>query len=142
MKDILENIEYEIALLVRLTTAISPKLGELDRSGYILLSKLEESEPMAINAIADELRLNVSTASRQIAALEAKQFIRRSPDQRNGRTSLIEITPRGREVFGNVRKARIGAYSEILGGWPEAELSRLEETLEKLNHSLADWEKK
>lgn len=142
MKDILEKIEYDIALLVRLTTAISPKLGELDRSGYILLSKLEESEPVAINAIADELRLNVSTASRQIAALEAKRFVRRSPDQRNGRTSLIEITPRGREVFGNVRKARIAAYSEILGNWPEAELSRLEETLEKLNHSLADWEKR
>ncbi|EGL15650.1 MULTISPECIES: MarR family winged helix-turn-helix transcriptional regulator [unclassified Paenibacillus] len=79
--------------------------------------------------------------------MEAADFFasageKRSPDQRNGRTSLIEITPRGREVFRKVPKAGIGANSEILGSWPEGELSRLEETLEKLNHSLADWEKK
>ncbi|WP_244913436.1 hypothetical protein [Heyndrickxia sporothermodurans] len=61
---VLQLIEYEIALLVRLTTAHSPKLGSLDRSEYLLLSELEKSSPLAINSLAENLLLNLSTASK------------------------------------------------------------------------------
>lgn len=42
-KDRLDVIEYQIALLVRLTTALSPRFGNLDRSEYLLLSELEHA---------------------------------------------------------------------------------------------------
>jgi DNA-binding MarR family transcriptional regulator len=141
MDDTFEKIEHEIALLVRLTTALSPKLGELDRSGYILLSKLDNSNPLAINVIAEELKLDVSTASRQIARLEAKGFIKRFPDQKNGRTSLIEITLKGKEVFHRVKQARNNAYAEILRDWSHEELENLNTALARLNQALIKWEK-
>jgi DNA-binding MarR family transcriptional regulator len=141
MDNMLEKIEHEIALLNRLTTAISPKLGELDRSGYLLLSKLDKSDPVAINVIAEELKLNVSTASRQIATLEAKGFIRRFPDQKNGRTSLIEITSKGKEIFHKVKQARKDAYAEILRDWSHEELEKLETALARLNLALIRWGK-
>ena len=73
--DSLRNIEKEIALLVRLTTAYSPRFGSLDRSEYLLLSELDQAKSFAINSLAETLMLNLSTASRQVSALERKKLI-------------------------------------------------------------------
>lgn len=141
MENTLENIEYEIALLSRLTTALNPKKTRLDRSGYLLLSKLNLKSPQAINAIADDLKLDVSTASRQIASLEDKDFVVRFPDENNRRISLIEITQKGKMVYQDVKNARSKAYSQILKEWPEEDLDVLEKILKKLNQSLIHWDR-
>ncbi|MGZ4112403.1 MAG: MarR family winged helix-turn-helix transcriptional regulator [Tumebacillaceae bacterium] len=137
----LETIEHEIALLVRLTTAISPKLGELDRSGYVLLGKLQDGNPLAINVLADELKLNLSTASRQIVALEEKGYIRRFPDEKNGRTSLVEITPQGHVVYQEVKKARVAGYTRILHDYTQDEIEQLETALTRLNQAFVKLER-
>ncbi|MWV47021.1 MarR family transcriptional regulator [Paenibacillus sp. HJL G12] len=134
-------IEYEIALLVRLTTAHSPKLGSLDRSEYLLLSELEKYSPLAINALADHLLLNLSTASRQVAVLEGKSYIRRYPDTNNGRISLVEITPEGLEMLHKVQKARYDAYEEMLADWSPEELEQLKSNLTRLNQDFKAWRK-
>ncbi|MED4229032.1 MarR family winged helix-turn-helix transcriptional regulator [Neobacillus cucumis] len=131
--DSLKSIEYEIALLVRLTTAYSPKLGDLDRSEYLILSEVNENGPLAINVIAEKLMLNISTASRQVGTLESKQYIRRFPDPENGRISLIELTNKGQEILNIVQKSRYNFYSEVLQNWSRVELKQLEDNLIRLN---------
>ncbi|MEC0372949.1 MarR family winged helix-turn-helix transcriptional regulator [Paenibacillus chibensis] len=137
----LHLIEYEIALLVRLTTAHSPKLGSLDRSEYLLLSELEKYSPLAINALADHLLLNLSTASRQVSVLEGKKYIRRYPDTSNGRISLVEITPEGLDILHKVQQARYDAYAEVLAGWSAEELEQLMSNLTRLNRDFKAWRK-
>ncbi|MBT2654655.1 MarR family transcriptional regulator [Bacillus sp. ISL-18] len=132
-RDSLQSIEYEIALLVRLTTAYSPKLGELDRSEYLILSEINENGPLAINVIAEKLMLNISTASRQVGTLESKEYIKRFPDPDNGRISLIEITNKGQEILNIVQSARYKFYSEVLQHWSNSELKQLEDNLVRLN---------
>ncbi|MEH7097883.1 MarR family winged helix-turn-helix transcriptional regulator [Neobacillus vireti] len=138
-RDSLQSIEYEIALLVRLTTAYSPKLGELDRSEYLILSEIYENGPLAINVIAEKLMLNISTASRQVGTLESKEYIKRFPDPDNGRISLIEITNKGQELLNIVQSSRYKFYSEVLQHWSKAELKQLEDNLIRLN---MDFKKK
>jgi len=140
-RDSLESIEYEIALLVRLTTAYSPKLGDLDRSEYLILSELQHNGPLAINGIADKLMLNISTASRQVSALESKEYIKRFPNPDNGRISLIEITANGLEILNKVQKARYDFYSGILTDWSGQELKQLEENLIRLNQDFKNRNK-
>ncbi|MBS4175569.1 MarR family transcriptional regulator [Bacillus sp. FJAT-49736] len=140
-EDVLQMIEYEIALLVRLTTAHSPRLGSLDRSEYLLLSELEISSPLAINALADKLLLNLSTASRQVAALETKKYIKRFPDSQNGRISLVELTDKGREILHKVQQARYEAYAEMLHEWSPEQLTQLEGNLTRLNQDFKKWRK-
>ena len=132
-RDSLQSIEYEIALLVRLTTAYSPKLGELDRSEYLILSEINENGPLAINVIAEKLMLNISTASRQVGTLESKEYIKRFPDPDNGRISLIEMTNKGKEILNIVQSARYNFYSDVLQHWSKAELKQLEDNLVRLN---------
>lgn len=140
-EDPVQMIEYQIALLVRLTTAHSPKLGSLDRSEYLLLSELEVSSPLAINALADKLLLNLSTASRQVSALESKYYIKRYPDVTNGRISLVEITSEGLEILHKVQKARHDAYVEMLHDWSPEEINILESNLSRLNRDFKKWRK-
>lgn len=135
-KDRLDMIEYQIALLVRLTTALSPRFGNLDRSEYLLLSEMEHAGPLAINVLAEHLLLNLSTASRQIAVLESKDYVKRYPDTNNGRISLIEITPGGLDILHKVQKARHDAYADILKEWSGDGLQHLEDSLTRLNRDL------
>jgi DNA-binding MarR family transcriptional regulator len=134
-------IEYEIALLVRLTTAHSPRLGSLDRAEYLLLSQLQKSSPIAINALAEQLLLNLSTASRQIAVLEKKGYIKRFPDPINGRISLIELTEKGSNILKKVQDARSSAYTEMLNEWSPNELIQLKDSLTRLNKDFKKWRK-
>ncbi|SMQ87046.1 DNA-binding transcriptional regulator, MarR family [Bacillus sp. OV166] len=136
--DSLQSIEYEIALLVRLITAYSPKLGDLDRSEYLILSEVNENEPLAINVIADKLMLSISTASRQVGTLESKEYIKRFPNPENGRISLIEMTNKGQEILNTVQKARYNFYSEILQNWSQAEIKQLEDNLIRLNKDFKE----
>ncbi|KHD86816.1 MarR family winged helix-turn-helix transcriptional regulator [Heyndrickxia ginsengihumi] len=140
-EDSLQAIEYEIALLVRLTIAHSPRLGSLDRSEYLLLSELEKSSPLAINELAENLLLNLSTASRQVATLETKKYIRRFPDSQNGRISLVELTSEGKKILHTVQKARYDAYTEMLHDWSPEELKHLEANLARLNKDFKKWHK-
>lgn len=140
-QDSLHSIEYEIALLVRLTTAHSPRLGELDRSEYLLLSELDASGSLGINMLADKLLLNISTASRQVAALETKKYIYRYPDPKNGRISLIQITEEGQAILHKVQKARYNVYKEVLHDWSEEELTLLDANLTRLNRDFKKWKK-
>ncbi|AGN37519.1 MarR family transcriptional regulator [Bacillus paralicheniformis] len=139
--DSLRNIEKEIALLVRLTTAYSPRFGSLDRSEYLLLSELDKQSPLAINSLAETLMLNLSTASRQVAALERKKLIRRFPDPNNGRISLVEMTSEGIDTLKKVQKARYHVYTEVLQDWTKEELSTLETHLIRLNQDFKKWSK-
>ncbi|MSN97347.1 MarR family transcriptional regulator [Bacillus paralicheniformis] len=139
--DSLRNIEKEIALLVRLTTAYSPRFGSLDRSEYLLLSELDKQSPLAINSLAETLMLNLSTASRQVAALERKKLIRRFPDPNNGRISLVEMTSEGIDTLKKVQKARYHVYTEVLQDWTKEELTTLETHLIRLNQDFKKWSK-
>jgi DNA-binding MarR family transcriptional regulator len=139
--DSLRNIEKEIALLVRLTTAYSPRFGSLDRSEYLLLSELDKQSPLAINSLAETLMLNLSTASRQVSALERKKLIRRFPDPNNGRISLVEMTSEGIDALKKVQKARYHVYTEVLQDWTTEELNTLETRLIRLNQDFKKWSK-
>ncbi|MEF3353110.1 MarR family transcriptional regulator [Paenibacillus sp. GYB006] len=141
-QDPLQTIEHEIALLVRLTTAYKPRLGVLDRSEYLLLSELDNDSPLAMNILAEKLQLSLSTASRQVATLEAKHFIQRFPDPHNGRISLLEITQEGKEVLQRVQRARYEVYEKVLQDWTHDELKTLEANLTRLNRDFKRWNKK
>lgn len=140
-KDSLRSIEYEIARLVRLTTAHSPRLGSLDRSEYLMMSEIDELGPLAINVLAETLKLSLSTASRQVTALETKKFIERFPDPQNGRISLVQITKEGQDILYKVQKARYDVYAEILHDWSNEELKVLEANLTRLNRDFKRWRK-
>lgn len=140
-KDIFDKIESELAELLLHTEFVrrkDEKMGQLERSAYRLLAELSEKGPKGINALAEQFLLDKSTISRQTAALVSKGLIRRIPDPKEGRISLLEITPMGLEQLHEVRTARKTLYHKLMKHWPEKDRKQFESYLMRLNKSFIE----
>ncbi|MER2061196.1 MAG: MarR family transcriptional regulator, partial [Niallia sp.] len=95
----LEELEIELSILIRRVTHTSShkKNGNLDRSAYLLLHEIVTKGPAGVKSLATEFQLDVSTVSRQAAALEQKGYLFRIPDETDGRAYTLQITEVGLE---------------------------------------------
>lgn len=137
-EEIFDVIEMEIAIFMRRAEAVrlAGMSGiELDRSAYLLLRYLERKGPVGIKALADELQLDISTASRQTAALESKGYVERMADPQDARVSLLRITEGVPAMLLEVRKNRKQFYAKLLSEWPEEDCRKLGEILGKFNRT-------
>ena len=134
---LMDTMDFELAMLIRRALSVQSemRLGKLDRAAYLLLYLLKNKSLMGIKAIAEELRLDGSTISRQIASIEAKGYVERLPDPKDGRASLIQITPAGMEEFMLAKNARVQRFEEIFESWTEEEMVQFSTYLARLNHA-------
>ena len=134
--DSVDLVAHEVALLLRRVDAARQTDAVLDRSAYLLLGELEAQGPLGIAVLAHTFQVDLSTASRQAAALEAKELVQRLPDPDDGRISLLQITPLGRARFQATRDARHALYAEILEGWSEEDRGRFGAYLARFNRAI------
>ncbi|MEZ2716195.1 MarR family transcriptional regulator [Niallia circulans] len=133
----LEELEVELSILIRRVTHTSShkKTGSLDRSAYLLLHEIVTSGPAGVKALATEFQLDVSTVSRQAAALEQKGFLLRIPDETDGRAYTLQITEKGLEEFQKEKKFRKSRVEEVTKSWTEADRETFAKLLKKYNQS-------
>jgi len=134
----IELIEHEMTLLARHITAIAAdrRYGALDRSAYLLLNHLSAFGPSGVKAIAEEFRLDISTVSRQAAALEQKGLVVRMPDPRDGRAFTFQLTEAGMAAFNEDKQARLAQLRALLEGWSEEERGSFGRLLNKFNRTV------
>lgn len=139
LEDPVTRIDRELVRLVRLVElAVAQKPGaeRLVRSGYLLLGALEADGPLRIAALAEATEVDISTASRQIPPLERQGLVRRLPNPADGRGSLIEITPLGRERLQAARSERLARILELTRDWPESDRAAFAGYLARLNQAI------
>lgn len=139
--DDLGIVELELMKLVRHLETFGRKSSlyqEVDRAGYLALRTLDGLGPSCINGLAQELHLDSSTVTRQVSALESGGFVTRQVDPNDGRSWLIDLSPRGRKAMHTVERGRRQAIESMLGGWQSAEVNDLARTIAKLNLALFD----
>ncbi|MNW04378.1 MarR family protein [compost metagenome] len=86
--------------------------------------------------MADEFRLDISTVSRQTAALEQKGYVSRVPDPLDGRAYFLQITDAGLSELNENKKARLDRISNLLKSWPEEEQQQFGQLLLKFNRTF------
>ncbi|MDM7830716.1 MarR family winged helix-turn-helix transcriptional regulator [Cellulomonas edaphi] len=135
-----DDVELQVALLLRLADhnrRSNPGLdGTLERSAYLALRHLAATGPSGINDIADHLRLDASTVTRQVLAMEAAGLVTRSRDEHDGRRAIITATPDGHAALASTREARASVYDELLADWSSQDRSDLADLLGRLNDAL------
>ncbi|KEO82707.1 MarR family winged helix-turn-helix transcriptional regulator [Tumebacillus flagellatus] len=141
-KRALETVEVETAFLVRRATSISTlkKIGDLDRSAYLLLHQIASHGSAGVKALADEFRLNISTVSRQAASLEQKGYVTRIPDPTDRRAYSLEITEEGLHELQAHKQARMKRIGNLLRDWSDEELETFGRLLTKFNRTFLDEE--
>ncbi|HEY0185976.1 MAG TPA: MarR family transcriptional regulator [Cellulomonas sp.] len=137
------TVEAQVAMLLRLSErgrrSAARRLGELERSAYLVLGVLDAAGPANVNAIADALRLDPSTMTRQVLAMEQAGHVVRRPDPTDGRATVVETTPAGRAALAATREDRAQVYAEILDGWSAGDRRTLAAMLSRLNQDLDGW---
>src|SRR3954453_2025524 len=111
--------------------------GELPSFGWTLLVPLERDGEQRCSALAAHAGVDVSVVSRQVATLEKAGYVERRPDPRDGRASLIGLTPAGAAALVTTRAERAHGAASPLASWEEQNAEQLGALLERL---LADLE--
>jgi DNA-binding MarR family transcriptional regulator len=111
----------QIKSLVGADTAVVPCLATLMRGG-----------PMRVSALAAELGLDVSTASRHVSRLEANGLIARTPDPSDQRATMLALTPAGVDRMDVHLRHRADVLRAATKSWAESDVAALIELINRL----------
>ncbi|MBP2475749.1 DNA-binding MarR family transcriptional regulator [Crossiella equi] len=136
-----EAVERELALLMRRARSMSMSLAarihpELDAAAYALLLLIDDREAVRATDLVDQLGLDKSTLSRQIAQLQRLDLVERVADPNDGRARLVQLTASGRQRLGEVRHERRNKMREHFASWSTGDLQELSRSLGRLNRDL------
>ncbi|HEY3673541.1 MAG TPA: MarR family transcriptional regulator [Acidimicrobiia bacterium] len=104
----------------------------LDRSRYLVLRGVAESEPVRTTALAEHMGVDPSTMSRHITVLDQAGYLTRTADPDDGRAQAVALTPAGREVMEKTRAARHDLITDALAAWDDADRMHLAALLGRL----------
>jgi DNA-binding MarR family transcriptional regulator len=135
-QNIISTIGREIRFLVRRMTSLYNSIETLDRAAVLLLVELQAQGPLGISTLAASLQLDISTASRQAAALENKGLVERLSSPEDGRVSLLQITDLGAAQLQEVRQIYHSMLAEILEDWSEEDLHLFKDLLARYNRAM------
>ena len=77
----------------------------LNRSEWIVLSSIAESGQTTAKDIGALFHMQKAKVSRAVAGLLERELISRRPNPRDHRLALLELTPRGQELYGQCAPA-------------------------------------
>lgn len=139
----LARIQESIAWLIRLGEFHRFHRGEaggepvLDRTTYLLLSRLAHGEAMTMGEIAEQLDLTPSTATRRVAPLVDAGLVLRDRHPDSHRTVVVTITDAGRRRVEAVRRARVETLRDTFRDWHPDELLTLAAAMDRLINTLS-----
>lgn len=135
-KESLETIESEISVFIRRIVLSEKRDAKLERSAYVLLRQLSSLGPSGVKSLSESLHLDISTISRQAAALEQRQYIDKIPNPDDGRSYFYRITDSGKRELDESKQRRYDRLSELLKEWSPKEKQNFGHLLKKYNQSV------
>ena len=102
------------------------------------LAALLRRGPSTLKALAAELGLDKSTASRVVAALERKRYVGRVAHPGDARAVLLDVTPAGRRLHDRIRNDRIGELTRLLADFPPDVSTGVSEVMRRLTNATRD----
>lgn len=132
----MEVIENEVMDFIRRIIMSEKKDGRLDRSAIVILRQLSTHGPAGVKTLADELHLDISTVSRQAAALVEKGYVDKTPNPRDGRAYFYRITDLGTKELNENKQRQIDRLTEVLEEWSDEECITFGQLLKKYNQTV------
>jgi len=109
---------------------------ELSPSQISALATIERHGPLTPSELADRERVKRPTATRVAAKLEEMGTIARTADPADARSSVLQITARGRALLGRLRRRKTAYLAQRLSALEADDLAILERASEVLERML------
>ncbi|HEU5003365.1 MAG TPA: MarR family transcriptional regulator [Actinomycetota bacterium] len=111
----------------------------IDKASYRLLVRLDEQGPSRLSDLAERVGVDLSTASRQVHALQAAGFVAREAVEEDRRAALLRVTDAGKAMVGHILEARRTVITELLAGWTPEERDELARILGRLADDIVAY---
>jgi DNA-binding MarR family transcriptional regulator len=104
---------------------------DVESATQVLLHTVAAEGPMRASALAAIVQADLSTVSRQVAALVSRGLLERQADQCDGRASLLAVTGAGRAAIAEHEQGRQAFFDAVLADWDTAEMRQFARQLEQ-----------
>ena len=136
-------VEREIALLFRRGRAKVADLSrqvhpELEGMAYSMLGFVEQAGRVRLTDIGAHFSVGKATVSRQIKALEEIGLVAREADPLDRRAALVSLTEDGAARYLRVRNSRTARFRRLMETWPQDDVARFADLLERFNDLTDD----
>lgn len=133
VEDLIRSL-YQLGLVHR--EIARHALAELGSQGFTALAVVAKYGPLRIGDIAERLSIDVSVASRQVAALEASGYVSREADEHDRRAWRVSATETGRRVVRESHRRMVEAFSTAMVNWDDADVVALSSGLDRLREDF------
>ena len=138
-----DQIEQQLFKLLRRTNAIHVQTSsgeiELERSAYAILCLLADEGPQRLGNIANAFRLDPSTITRQVQAVERIGLVEKASDPLDRRATLLYLTAHGTQAVETARAHRRRMLDAILVDWTAEERGQFLRALQRFNDTMDLW---
>jgi DNA-binding MarR family transcriptional regulator len=104
---------------------------DVESATQVLLHAVAAEGPMRASALAANVQADLSTVSRQVAALVGRGLLERQADQCDGRASLLAVTGAGRAAVAEHEQGRQAFFDAVLASWDTGEMRLFARQLER-----------
>ncbi len=122
---------------------IAAASDDVESASQLLLRTLAIDGPTRASVLAASVHSDLSTVSRQVAALVESGLLERRADPVDGRASLLVVTDAGKAVISEHEEVRTAFFTQVLDGWNDAELTQFSSLLERFTAAYerthTDW---
>ncbi|HET8583833.1 MAG TPA: MarR family transcriptional regulator [Jatrophihabitans sp.] len=108
---------------------------DVEWSAHMLLKILHNEGPMRAGAVAECLRSDPSTVSRQVASLVKDGLLERRSDPDDGRASLLVLTDKADAVLAEHDRIRNEHFAQMLDDWSDTDLHRFAALLQRFTRA-------
>ncbi|AXK31580.1 MarR family transcriptional regulator [Streptomyces armeniacus] len=135
-----ELVEYEHMLLSR-HGHLSKNKGRrtdsrLERSAYVLLSRIRMQGPMSIGELSDAFGLDASTLNRQTAAALRAGLVERIPDPEGRMARKFRVTEEGERQLDEEREGNVHGLERVMADWSDEDIAAFAGYLRRFNADI------
>lgn len=114
---------------------------QLSANEWRALAVIARFEPLSAATLSENARLDPSRVSRAIEALVGKQLITRGKDPIDQRRALLQLTPRGRTIYGDIASSVRALEQEMVATLTASEQRALWSAFDKIDRQIARRDK-
>ncbi|WP_040695166.1 MarR family winged helix-turn-helix transcriptional regulator [Nocardia vinacea] len=140
--DELTRLVFELTLLSRhFPASLLRRPGfQLDRSAYLILTRLEMDFPLSLRELSEAFQLDISTINRQVAAMLKQGLVERVPDPDGGIARKIRASAKGLELVAADREQSQEGIGAVVADWTATDIAQLSGLISRFNMSIEHLE--
>lgn len=136
--DALTRLVFELTLLSRhFPASLLRRPGfQLDRSAYLILTRLEIDSPLSLRELSEAFQLDISTINRQVGAMLKQGLVERVLDPAGGIARKIQASAKGLELAAADREQSQESIGTVVADWNAADIAQLSGLISRFNQSI------